>query len=299
VELGVVCEAAGLVTPGAPFLTTGLGVTHALERFGDPALRSKWLSLLASGQAIGTVAFADASSPLARLSSAKVVGGRLTGCKPLVTAAVSADVALVYASAEGEPALVLADLSSPGVERLARAGFDNSRCIGDLNFAEAQIDILLMGEEARSAALDILAVQAVIVAHEQVGGAQACLDRARSYALERKAFGQPIASFQSVKHRIAEMYVLVELARANTIHAAARFKEEDFLSAAAAARLSATEAYDTAARDATQIHGGIGVTWDAALHLHQRRARSLAVELGNSMFWEDLLAGILISDGAR
>ena len=137
----------------------------------------------------------------------------------------------------------------------------------------------------------------MISAYEQVGGAQACLDRARNYATERRAFGQPIAAFQSVKHRLAEMYVLVELARANTIHAAARFRQPDFLKAAAAARLSATEAYDTAARDATQIHGGIGVTWEAALHLHQRRARTLAVEQGNSLFWEDLLADIVLSEG--
>ena len=112
---------------------------------------------------------------------------------------------------------------------------------------------------------------------------------ARDYALTRKAFGQPIGGFQSVKHRIAELYGLVELARANCIHAAASDGQEHFLIAAADARISATEAYDTAARDCTQIHGGIGVTWEQGLHLHMRRARSLAIEQGNLLFWEDLL----------
>ena len=67
---------------------------------------------------------------------------------------------------------------------------------------------------------------------------------------------------------------------------------------AAAARLSATEAYDTAARDTVQIHGGIGVTWEGGLHLHMRRARSLAIEQGNALFWEDLLVDELAGAAA-
>ena len=81
---------------------------------------------------------------------------------------------------------------------------------------------------------------------------------ARDYALERKAFGQPIGAFQSVKHRIAELYGLVEIARANCIQAASLEGQPGFLAAAASARLTATEAYDTASRDAMQIHGGLG-----------------------------------------
>jgi acyl-CoA dehydrogenase len=135
----------------------------------------------------------------------------------------------------------------------------------------------------------VLAAQAVVTAHEQTGGAEALMERARDYANTRKAFGQPIGGFQSVKHRIAELYGLVELARAGAIHAASRDGHADFVKAAAAARIQATEAYDTAARDCVQIHGGIGVTWEGGLHLHTRRARSLAIEQGNMLFWEDVL----------
>ena len=102
----------------------------------------------------------------------------------------------------------------------------------------------------------------------------------------------------AMKHRIAELYGLVELARANCIHAAAREGADDFITAAAAARLSATEAYDTAARDCVQIHGGIGVTWEIGLHLHMRRARSLAIEQGSSLFWEDVLVDQLAGEAA-
>jgi acyl-CoA dehydrogenase len=184
--------------------------------------------------------------------------------------------------------LALAELA--GISRRPIESFDNSRLFADLAFSDTPATVLLEGEAARTTALDILARMAVVTAHEQLGGAEALLSIARDYANTRKAFGQPIGAFQSVKHRIAELYGLVEIARANCIHAAAREGEADFLKAAAAARLAATEAYDTAARDTVQIHGGIGVTWESGLHLHMRRARSLAIEQGNMLFWEDLLA---------
>ena len=107
-----------------------------------------------------------------------------------------------------------------------------------------------------------------------------------------------IGAFQSIKHRIAEMYGLVEIARANCIHAAAQEGTDEFLLAAADARISATEAYDTSSRDCVQIHGGIGVTWEMGLHLHMRRARSLAVECGNLLFWEDVLVNELTGEKA-
>ena len=153
--------------------------------------------------------------------------------------------------------------------------------------------MLASGQAALSAALDVLALQSVVTAHEQTGGAEALMFRARDYANTRRAFGQVIGSFQSVKHRIAEMYGLVEISRANAIHAAACEGRTDFLRAAAAARLAASDAYDIAARDAVQVHGGIGVTWEAGLHLHMRRARTLANEQGNGLFWEDVLVNEL------
>jgi len=94
------------------------------------------------------------------------------------------------------------------------------------------------------------------------------------------------------------MYGFVEIARANCIHAAAQEGTDKFLLAAADARISATEAYDTNARDCIQIHGGIGVTWEMGLHLHMRRARSLAFECGNLLFWEDVLVNELSGEKA-
>jgi acyl-CoA dehydrogenase len=287
VELGLVAQAAGAVAPGAPFLTPSYGVAHAIEAVGDEALKRDWLPRLALGEAIAAVAFPEGSTPLPHLPTVTFDDGKLTVCKASVTGGLKADVALVWASHAGEPALVVAGLDT--VRRDPIESFDNSRLFADLTFAETPGLLLASGDRARVLALDVLARMAVVTAHEQVGGAEALLFMARDYALTRKAFGQPIGAFQSVKHRIAEIYGLIELARANCINAAARAGKSGFLIAAADARLSATEAYDTAARDCIQIHGGIGVTWEQGLHLHMRRARTLAIEQGNMLFWEDLL----------
>jgi len=296
VELGLVAQATGAATAGAPFLSFGYGAARALIDGKDADAAANWLPKLASGEALGTVAFAEGSTPLPPVASVTYEGGKLNGTKPAVTAGLKADFAVVWASAGGKPVLVLAELA--GAERGAVSSYDNSRLYADLIFTGTPATVLAEGDAARALALDVLARMAVVTAHEQTGGAEALLHIARDYAVTRRAFGQLIGAFQSIKHRIAEMYGLVEIARANCIHAAAREGQADFLLAAADARIAGTDAYDTAARDCIQIHGGIGVTWEMGLHLHMRRARSLAVELGNLYFWEDLLVEELTGEAA-
>lgn len=292
VELGLVALACGAGTAGAPFLTAGYGASRALLAAGD----STWLPRLAAGEALGAVAFAEGNSALPTQPKVTFANGKLNGTKPAVTGGQAADIAVVWASKDGVPALVLAELA--GTTRHGVASYDNSRRYADLAFAETPAKLVAEGDSARTLALDILARTAVVTAHEQVGGSEALLHIARDYAVTRKAFGQPIGAFQSIKHRIAEMYGLIEIARANCIHAAACEGQDEFLIASAAARISATEAYDTCSRDCVQIHGGIGVTWELGLHLHMRRARSLAVEQGSLLFWEDLLVDCLAGEAA-
>lgn len=286
-ELGLVAGACGAATSGAPFLAGGDAVAQALVRGDNPALAAIWLPKLARGDVTGCVAFADGSAPLPPVSDVSFTDGKLTGVKSAVVGGAVADLALVWAAAAGKPALVLTELAAAG--RTPLDTYDNTRLFAGLRFDGTPAAVVAEGEAALALSRTLLARMAVVTAHEQVGGAEELLKTARDYALTRKAFGQPIGAFQSIKHRAAEMYALIEIARANCIHAAACEGGADFLIAAADARISATEAYDTAARDCTQMHGGIGVTWELGLHLHMRRARSLAVECGNLNFWEDLL----------
>ena len=291
IELGLVAQACGAATAGAPFLTSGYGVASALQGGSNADAAAQWLPKLAAGEVTGAIAFAEGSAPLPPQPTAQFVNGKLSGAKDGVAGGLTADLALVWATSGGEPVLVLAELAS--VARTAVDSFDNSRLYADLAFANTPATMIAQGAAARALAMDVVARVAVVTAHEQMGGAEALMLIARDYALTRRAFGQPIGAFQSVKHRIAELYGLVEIARANCIHAASLEGKAGFVIAAAAARISATEAYDTAARDCVQVHGGIGVTWDAGLHLHMRRARSLAIEAGNLLFWEDILVNEL------
>ncbi|KTE15555.1 acyl-CoA dehydrogenase family protein [Sphingopyxis sp. H115] len=296
VELGLIAHQAGRTLSGAPFLTSSFGAAKAIEIYGSDAQKARWLPGLASGETIGAIAFASGPDALPATPSVTWKADRVEGTAPGVSGGLFADVAILFAQDSGTRTLLIVDLA--GIERRAVDSFDNSRCIADLLFAGTPAEALVTGDAARAAALHVLSLQAVVTAHEQTGGAEALMEIARDYALTRKAFGQPIGAFQSIKHRIAELYGLVELARANAIHAAACEGQDDFVTAAAAARLSATEAYDTAARDCIQIHGGIGVTWEIGLHLHMRRARTLALEQGSSFFWEDILVDRLAGDAA-
>lgn len=295
VELGIVAQACGTHLSGAPFLPAGHGVAAALLAGGSEVLRQEWLPRLAAGDVRGCIAFSERQSPLPSRPEVTFTDGVVTGTKLAVTGGLYADVALVWASGDAGPVLALVRLDTVG--RQWFDSFDNSRATAHLSFDATPAALVAQDRDAETVAMAVLAEQAVIVAHEQAGGAGAMMLRARDYALERRAFGQPIGAFQSVKHRIAELYCLTELARANAVHAAARHGTPDFLRAAAAARMIASEAYDTASRDCVQIHGGMGVTWEAGLHLHMRRARSLAIEIGNNLFWEEILCRQISEDG--
>ena len=114
---------------------------------------------------------------------------------------------------------------------------------------------------------------------------------ARDYALQRQAFGRAIGSYQAIKHKLADCYVKLELARSNAYYGAMMLTDggADLPLAAAAARIAATEAYDFAAKENIQTHGGIGFTWEADTQFHYRRARVMALSIGGPMAWKDKL----------
>ena len=289
IELGIIAEECGRVAFGAPFLTTSFAVSEAVRLWGDETLKQDVLPQIAGGELIGVFAFAEvAGETLPSAPRVQLRDGRLYGAKISVVAGAVADIAVVSAAG----GLCFADLREIGVERAAVDSFDNSRCAADLIFDGLPATRLDAPAGAAARLLDRLAV---ITAFEQVGGADRCMEQARDYANERRAFGQPIGKFQAIKHRIAEMYVANELARGNALRAAIDLVAEaaDLPLHAAAARLSAIAAYEFASREAIQIHGAIGVTWEHDLHLHYRRARTLALELGSAMTWEDTLVDAL------
>ena len=117
---------------------------------------------------------------------------------------------------------------------------------------------------------------AILLAAEQVGAASRCLELTVDYTKERVQFGRPIGSFQALKHRMADLYVAVQSARAVVGDAIA----EPTASSAALARLAASEAFTTVAGEAIQLHGGIAITWEHDIQLYFKRAHGSAQLLG-------------------
>lgn len=132
---------------------------------------------------------------------------------------------------------------------------------------------------------------AVYLAFEQVGGADRCLEMAKSYALERYAFGRVIGSYQAIKHKLADMYIKTELARSNAYYGAWALGEggTDLKIASASARVAATEAFWFAAKESLQTHGGMGYTWEVDCHLYYRRSQQLGLVAGGSKAWKERL----------
>jgi len=294
IELLIVAEECGRVLVAAPLLASASPAIHALNAAGNPG---GVLSGIAAGTVLATFAVAEGTEAFPTSIATTVEDGYVTGRKPAVLGGAVADRAVVLARVpDGGARLLLVDLDQRGVERSVLETIDNSRCLADLTFDRARAAILDLHEPI-TVTRQALAHLALYLAGESVGGADSCISLARDYANERQAFGQAIGKFQAVKHAIAEMWVLNELARASVLDAAVRLSngDVDAESYVAAARLNGIQAYETAAATATQIHGGIGVAWEADLHLHYRRARSLAVEAGVAAYWEDRLVEALVT----
>ncbi|CAN5282972.1 acyl-CoA dehydrogenase family protein [soil metagenome] len=242
---------------------------------------------LASGEAIATLALGEPGD-CGLKPSLSFSGGTLTGAKAPAAFAAVATHALVSATDGTAPGLYLVDLSAAGVVRDVVPAIDNARSAATLSFDGAPATLAVAGWDA---VIRYAAIAATLVAYEQIGGSERCLSISVAYAKERKVFGQPIGAFQAIKHKLADMYQELEIGRGCAIDALEALEEgrSDFLMLACTARLGAGIAYDFAARECIQTHGGIGVTWEAEPHHHYRRARSLALEIGGAPFWRDLL----------
>ena len=228
-------------------------------------------------------------------------GGRLTGTKMPVMDGDVADFAVVLAAqGQGRAGLYLVELTGPGVARATLATVDPTRSHARVVLDGAPAEPLGAAGQGWPLAERLLDRAAVLVAFEQIGGAQAALDMAREYAMGRFAFGRQIASFQAIKHKLADMYVGIELARSNAYYGAwALSKDAPELGvAAAAARVAASEAYYHAAKENIQVHGGMGFTWEFDCHLHYRRAKLTGLMLGSARRWKELLVSRLEAGAA-
>ncbi len=292
-ELCVVAEELGRAVAPVPF-SSSIGLTAELLLIaGTEAQKQRWLPALASGKTIGTLALAErpgrTTAATIQTTAAK---GQLNGTKLPVADGDIAHLGVVAArDATGAVSLYLVDLNASGVTREVLPSIDPTRSQARITFNNAEAEPL--GAAGQGLAIVDAAFDraAVLIAFEQVGGADAALQAACDYAQERFAFGRPIGSLQAIKHMLADMYVSATLARSNAYYGAWALStaSSELPQAAAAARVSATQAYQHCSRNNIQVHGGMGFTWEFDCHLHYRRANLLALALGPLSQWEDRL----------
>ena len=292
--LCILAEELGRVVAPVPFASTAYLAAEALLAAGTEAQKREWLPKLADGSTIACFALSEGNgNPNAGSIRARAVGGRLSGVKWPVADGNVANIAIVVARDEqGEIALFLVPLD--GVARRELRTLDPSR-------DQARFDLDGTAAEKLPEAGGWATVQrlldraAILFAFEQVGGADASLRMACDYARERYAFGRPIGSFQAIKHKLADMYVALELARSNAYFGAWALSADaaELPLAAATARVSATDAFHLASKENIQTHGGIGFTWAVDCHLFYRRSKQLALALGGPPFWKNRLVDLL------
>ena len=295
-ELCGLAEELGRCVAPVPFSSSIYLAAEALKLFGSEEQKLTWLPKIASGEIIGTIAATEgAQAPSPNSVKSKFSNGKLSGTKIPVADGETASVAIVLVNTggSGEQALSLAvvDLTDASVTRSPVNTIDPTRGHAEIIFDNTPAELLGNEGEGWSAYKRVEAGAAVLVAFEQVGGAEAALNMAKEYALDRYAFGRQIGSYQAIKHKLADMYVKLELARSNCYYGAMALSSDasDLEIAAATARIAATEAYRFAAQENIQTHGGIGFTWEANPQFHYRRSKLLALSLGSASRWKDRL----------
>ncbi|MDX6285104.1 MAG: hypothetical protein QOG53_589 [Frankiales bacterium] len=272
-ELAVVCEEMGYAAAPGPFLPTVLA-SALIDRGGNAELSKEWLPSLVNGSTRAAIAFN--SEPLT--TSVHADGVRITGVVRPVLGASVADVILVPAQV---PDLVVWCLLLPDETTVTPLpSLDATR-----RLASVTVDAVVPSHRLLSfATADVVRdIAAVLFGAEACGVASWCLDTATAYAKVREQFGRPIGQFQAVKHRLADLLLAVEQARAVVWDAArADVTTDEGRFAAAVAAVIAPEAAARAGKDCVQIHGGIGYTWEHDAHIYLKRALSLRQLAGSA-----------------
>jgi alkylation response protein AidB-like acyl-CoA dehydrogenase len=246
---------------------------------------------LADGDLTAALGVGFASSPgggyptavrVARHRSGDPAGlTRLRGRVKGVADALTADVLLV--PADGVPqGLYVVEADAPGLRRTGVVSLDMTRQLCDIELDDVPAPVIASGPAASQAVDAALAAGAGVLASEQLGVAQRCLDMTVAYVKERKQFARPVGSFQALKHRLADLWVDVTQAQAAARYAAACLAsgDPDAPVATALAKARCSEVAVHAAEECIQLHGGIGFTWEHPAHLYLKRAKSTSIAFG-------------------
>lgn len=301
VELAIVLEEMGHALLCGPYFSSVVLAANAILNAGTEGQKQALLPGIATGETVAALAFTEEngrwdSSGVALTATPSGMGYRLSGVKTLVLDGHTADLIVVLARApgsSGDEGLTFFTVQgvADGLERRLLNSVDTTRKLAKLTFNSVAAEPLGESGAAAPAFARTLDQAAVCLANEMVGGADRLRQSALDYVKMRMQFGRPIASFQAIKHKCADMLVDVELAKSAAYYAAEAAAEEtgDWPAMASLAKAAASDAYMQVAKDTIQLHGGIGFTWDNDTHLWFKRAKSSEVFLGSPKYHRELL----------
>jgi alkylation response protein AidB-like acyl-CoA dehydrogenase len=296
-ETTVVAEELGAHLSPLPFLSGAVLAATALAVGGSAAQRQQWLPDLASGRLRVTAAL---TGPGGRtdpgLLDVRAVedgrGVRLRGVAGFVLDAGDADLIVVAAhTGESSPELFAVDARLPGVEIREELSVDRSRRISTVALDDVRTDGSARLPDGAAAVPVVRHRGSVALAADATGAARRALEMAVEYAKTREQFGRPIGSFQAIKHKLADMYVLVQAATL-AVEGAARALDTgaDADKLVAVAGSYARDAATKVTGDAIQVHGGIGYTWEHDCHRLFKRAKFDELYLGDPAAHREALA---------
>jgi len=279
--LAVVLEEAGrALLPEPVLLSSVLGVRAAMAAPAG-ALPDELVRGVMAGTLVATVAPAPRSD-----------SGRLDR----VPLGASADLVVVTDGAPGRETIHLVDLRPEGAAtRTPLETLDLTRRQARIDLHDAPSHLVAGRDEADALRIELAVLQRIALAAEHVGMIEAMLDLTRTYLGQRHQFGRPLASFQAIKHRLADVLVDLERARSAARYAAAVFDQDPFAAELPAAVASAvcTDAVIRVAHETVQLHGGIGFTWEHPAHYYLRRALGDEATFGSARADRALVAELL------
>ena len=291
-ELCVIAEELGRFLAPVPFSSSVYLFTEAIINYGTDEIKKDILPKLVSGEIVGTLGVTEElHAPTKDNINLDYAEGKINGKKIAVPDAEIATHAVIVAKSNKGTSLQLVDLSSTGVTIKHQENIDESR--GHFSISFNNVETKLLGDEVSGWELyeTLINQAAVLFSYEQIGGSQASLDMAINYAKERYAFGRPIGSYQAIKHKLADMYIALTLAKSNCYYAAWALSTNaaDLPSASATARVSATKAFQLCSKENIQTHGGNGFTWEYDCHMFYRRSKLLSLNIGSLSNWREKL----------
>ncbi len=297
-ELGIILEETGRSLVAHPFVSTVLLGASSVLLGGNEALQKDVIPSVCEGDRILALAHQETSrfSPYRVRTRAESKGGgyRLSGEKTFVLDGHVADALVVLARTSGADddrdglTLFLVDSSSPGVS-VMRTIMVDSRNAARVSLEDVEVDPgRVLGSVDRGAELlDRVLDRATIgLCAEMLGSTQETFDRTVKYLKEREQFGVKIGSFQSLKHRAAEMFSEIELDRSLVMDALRAIDDDrpdvPLLASASKARMS--ETFVHVANEGVQMHGGIGMTDEEEIGFFLKRARAAELTFGDAAF---------------